>query len=195
MLLGTGRMTGKTTKIIQKAAAENLYIVCFSKDVARLIDRKAKELNVQIPYPISVGELPLHQNANIEGVLVDDAEIVLSKLIGKPVKAMTTSFDESEMKEAVAIDDDNVNQPLHYQRGGIETLDFIKAKVDYEPAAIFNVIKYVSRYKDKNGLEDLKKAQFYLNDVIEWMEQHPNEIEEVYDGFGNLLDVVTHEES
>ncbi|EUJ29616.1 hypothetical protein PCORN_10737 [Listeria cornellensis FSL F6-0969] len=66
---------------------------------------------------------------------------------------------------------DNVNQPPHYQRGGIETLDFIKAKVDYEPVAIANVIKYVSRYQDKNGLEDLMKAQFYLNDVIKWIEK------------------------
>ncbi|KGL45048.1 hypothetical protein EP56_05680 [Listeriaceae bacterium FSL A5-0209] len=91
--------------------------------------------------------------------------------------------------------DDNVNKPSHYQRGGIETLDFIKAKLDYEPVAISNVIKYVSRYKDKNGIEDLKKAQYYLNDVIEWMEQHPKQTNEVYDGFGNLVDVVTHEES
>ncbi|MBQ5695934.1 MAG: DUF3310 domain-containing protein, partial [Clostridium sp.] len=30
-----------------------------------------------------------------------------------------------------------------------------------------NIIKYVWRYKDKNGLEDLKKAQWYLNKLIE----------------------------
>lgn len=66
---------------------------------------------------------------------------------------------------------DNVNNPAHYTAGGIETLDYIKAKVnDYPSYAAGNILKYVSRYEHKNGIEDLKKAQFYLNDLIEWME-------------------------
>lgn len=66
---------------------------------------------------------------------------------------------------------DNVNNPPHYTAGGIETLDYIKAKVkDYPSYAAGNILKYVSRYEHKNGIEDLKKAQFYLNDLIEWME-------------------------
>ncbi|MBK3695715.1 DUF3310 domain-containing protein [Listeria monocytogenes] len=66
---------------------------------------------------------------------------------------------------------DKVNNPAHYTAGGIETLDYIKAKVsDYPSYAIGNILKYVSRYEHKNGIEDLKKAQFYLNDLIEWME-------------------------
>lgn len=66
---------------------------------------------------------------------------------------------------------DNVNNPAHYTAGGIETLDYIKAKVkDYPSYVVGNILKYVSRYEHKNGIEDLKKAQFYLNDLIEWME-------------------------
>ncbi|HDT8811598.1 TPA: DUF3310 domain-containing protein [Listeria monocytogenes] len=66
---------------------------------------------------------------------------------------------------------DNINNPEHYTAGGIETLDYIKAKVsDYPSYAVGNILKYVSRYEHKNGIEDLKKAQFYLNDLIEWME-------------------------
>ncbi|NVQ28120.1 DUF3310 domain-containing protein [Listeria monocytogenes] len=66
---------------------------------------------------------------------------------------------------------DKVNNPAHYTAGGIETLDYIKAKVsDYPSYAAGNILKYVSRYEHKNGIEDLKKAQFYLNDLIEWME-------------------------
>ncbi|EAD2769284.1 DUF3310 domain-containing protein [Listeria monocytogenes] len=66
---------------------------------------------------------------------------------------------------------DNVNNPSHYTAGGIETLDYIKAKVkDYPSYAAGNILKYVSRYEYKNGIEDLKKAQFYLNDLIEWVE-------------------------
>lgn len=66
---------------------------------------------------------------------------------------------------------DNVNNPAHYTSGGIETLDYIKAKVsDYPSYAIGNILDYVSRYEYKNDIEDLKQAQFYLNDLIEWME-------------------------
>ncbi|WP_260445301.1 DUF3310 domain-containing protein [Listeria booriae] len=66
---------------------------------------------------------------------------------------------------------DTVNNPSHYKTGGIETLDYIKAKVnDYPSYTVGNIIKYITRYEHKNGIEDLKKAQFYLNDLIKWME-------------------------
>lgn len=66
---------------------------------------------------------------------------------------------------------DKINNPAHYTAGGIETLDYIKAKVkDYPSYVAGNILKYVSRYEHKNGIEDLKKAQFYLNDLINWME-------------------------
>lgn len=66
---------------------------------------------------------------------------------------------------------DKVNNPAHYTAGGIETLDYIKAKVsDYPSYAVGNILKYVSRYEHKNGIEDLKKARFYLNDLIKELE-------------------------
>ena len=60
---------------------------------------------------------------------------------------------------------DNVNHPPHYKTGGIETIDFIEAKeLGYH---LGNVIKYVTRAKHKgNELEDLKKAQWYLERAI-----------------------------
>jgi len=58
---------------------------------------------------------------------------------------------------------DNIN-PSHYKQGKIEVIDFIlDQKLNYLEG---NIIKYVSRYKYKNGLEDLKKAQWYLNKVL-----------------------------
>ena len=60
---------------------------------------------------------------------------------------------------------DVVNHPKHYVQGQIEPIDFINANnLDYLEG---NIIKYVSRYKFKNGEEDLLKAQFYLNMLIE----------------------------
>nr|WP_233459036.1 DUF3310 domain-containing protein [Listeria innocua] len=45
----------------------------------------------------------------------------------------------------------------------METLDYSRQKVsDYPSYAVGNILKYVSRYEHKNGIEDLKKAQFYL---------------------------------
>ena len=59
--------------------------------------------------------------------------------------------------------EDNIN-PSHYKQGNIEVIDFIlDQKLTYVEG---NVIKYVSRYKYKNGLEDLKKAQWYLNKLM-----------------------------
>lgn len=67
---------------------------------------------------------------------------------------------------------DNVNSPSHYTQGGIETIDYIKAKLGKEGCINYcmgNVMKYTSRWQDKNGLEDLKKAQWYLNYAINLM--------------------------
>jgi hypothetical protein len=61
---------------------------------------------------------------------------------------------------------DPVNNPAHYTIGGIETIDFIEAKkLNYR---LGNVIKYLTRADHKgNKLEDLKKAQWYLEREIE----------------------------
>jgi hypothetical protein len=64
---------------------------------------------------------------------------------------------------------DNVNHPSHYKQGGIETIDYIKAKLtseQFEGYLLGNVIKYTSRYQYKNGTEDLKKARWYIDKLI-----------------------------
>jgi hypothetical protein len=57
---------------------------------------------------------------------------------------------------------DMVNHPPHYTAGGIETIDFIEAKkLGYN---LGNVVKYITRADHKGDrLENLKKAQWYLN--------------------------------
>jgi hypothetical protein len=64
--------------------------------------------------------------------------------------------------------DSKIN-PDHYKIGGIETIDYIEAKLTKEQFRgylVGNVIKYISRFEHKNGLEDLKKAGWYLNRLI-----------------------------
>ena len=59
---------------------------------------------------------------------------------------------------------DNVS-PQHYQQGNIQVLDFITdQKFTYLEG---NIVKYICRYKTKNGLEDLEKADYYLSRLIE----------------------------
>ena len=64
---------------------------------------------------------------------------------------------------------DNVNSPPHYNKSGIECIDAIRAATDsgFEYYLQGNILKYIWRYRYKNGTEDLKKAQWYLNKLIE----------------------------
>jgi hypothetical protein len=77
-----------------------------------------------------------------------------------------------DMKTKVKASNDVVNHPAHYTSGGIETIDYMKAKMGREQFFGYlqgNIIKYISRYENKNGLEDLQKAQWYLTKLIEEM--------------------------
>jgi len=67
---------------------------------------------------------------------------------------------------------DNIN-PQHYKSGDIECIQAIRAsmsKQQYSGYLKGNILKYLWRYDRKNGVEDLKKAQWYLNELI-----HTNE--------------------
>lgn len=64
----------------------------------------------------------------------------------------------------------NVNHPKHYNQCGIECIDAIKGatctKVGVNAFYVGNIIKYLWRCEEKNGLEDLKKAKWYLERLI-----------------------------
>ena len=65
----------------------------------------------------------------------------------------------------------NPVEPSHYVDMKLSPLDYIMANEGDFTWCIANVIKYVSRYKRKNGLEDLKKAQWYLERQIQQLEK------------------------
>jgi len=73
---------------------------------------------------------------------------------------------------------DNVNHPSHYTQGKIECIDAIeestKGLLGIAAVCVANVIKYIWRYKFKNGTEDLKKARWYLDKLIDHEEQTKN---------------------
>lgn len=69
---------------------------------------------------------------------------------------------------------DNIN-PHHYRKGKIECIDAIESattgKTGFEGALVANIIKYLWRYEEKNGLEDVKKTQWYINKLVQAVQE------------------------
>ena len=90
----------------------------------------------------------------------------------------------NEVREKIGLDPipDKVNHPSHYKsETGLEAIDAIEAfTFDLKGIEAFdtgNALKYICRWKKKNGLEDLKKAQWYLNHLIKHVENLEKENE------------------
>ena len=89
---------------------------------------------------------------------------------------------------------DNVNNPQHY--AGSTSLECIECmKVTFGAVAVYNfclcnAFKYLWRYKNKNGDEDIRKARWYLDyiehDMVIYNEAVPEEIYMMYDRLNNL---------
>jgi hypothetical protein len=87
-------------------------------------------------------------------------------------------------EDGMAIPDtdfEKVNHPSHYNSyEGFEVIDVIEQVTEHlkgiESVCIGNVIKYVLRYQFKHGVEDLKKARFYLDKVIKKLERDNNKV-------------------
>ena len=83
--------------------------------------------------------------------------------------------DKSSRKERcfspyVFSEKEQVSAPPHYTSGAIECIDAMQAMMTDDEFIGFlrgNVFKYQWRYRDKNGVEDLEKMQWYLHKLIE----------------------------
>lgn len=119
---------------------------------------------------------------------IDDIESVLQDSFGNVLDILPKQpdiFEDLKMKEPGESFNscrarngfDMVNHPKHYKaKNGMEVIDVIEAFTanleGYEATHTGNVIKYICRWKEKNGLEDLKKAQWYLNRLIKNIEEN-----------------------
>lgn len=69
---------------------------------------------------------------------------------------------------------DNVNHPAHYNAGNVECIDALEAATNglngIEAVCTANAIKYLWRWKRRNGCEDLKKSIWYINYLLEHLE-------------------------
>lgn len=94
-----------------------------------------------------------------------------------------------------------VNHPTHYQ-GKVECIEAIAIVLNQNalgqnplyppitPAILFNVVKYRWRENQKNGQEDLEKADWYRNWLVDYLSSrcHPEEVEALISGFDTLVD-------
>lgn len=79
---------------------------------------------------------------------------------------------ENDLRNARVSTRDNVSHPAHYTAGGVECIDAIAAALtcQKDPMQAWltgQVLKYMWRWPMKNGAEDLRKARFYLDRLID----------------------------
>lgn len=68
----------------------------------------------------------------------------------------------------------SVTAPAYYHNGGIDVIQYLELKASTDEVRGFlrgNIFKYVTRYRDKNGVEDLQKARSYIDKLIELEEK------------------------
>ena len=95
------------------------------------------------------------------------------------MEAKTKYRKKDEKEELVEEKVDMVNHPPHYQiRQGMEVIDIIEDVTDWlnlkgkEAYHYTQLLGYILRYKKKNGKQDLEKARFFLNRMIDKYEEY-----------------------
>lgn len=84
-----------------------------------------------------------------------------------PLKDVAPSVNEKPVN-------DNVNHPSHYETGSFECIDVMletQGKEAVKNFCLCNAFKYIYRHNNKNGLEDIQKAKWYIDKYIELSEQ------------------------
>lgn len=119
----------------------------------------------------SVNTAPLTNTGNI---YYDTVELTASGII----------FAQGLVNDEKELATDNIN-PSYYADKTVSPIQLMEAYGIDIPFAIGSIIKYVARYKEKNGLEDLKKARWYIHYVISKLSDG-NDLEVVVDSIKNL---------
>lgn len=94
-----------------------------------------------------------------------------SEMCGKEMKYWELSDDaKADVLHDAEQEHDTVNHPAHYTAGGIECIEALKAATTrlagIEAVCTANAIKYLWRWKDKNGAEDIRKAMWYCERLL-----------------------------
>jgi len=111
----------------------------------------------------------MSKNCEVCGYLLDDDDFCY-ECEQREKESLSNLIDLAGRKEMMDKKKyDSVDKPIHYNAGGIEAIDAILAATNdlSEGYLQGNILKYVWRYRYKNQIEDLKKARWYLNKLIE----------------------------
>ena len=75
-----------------------------------------------------------------------------------------------------------VNHPEHYNKNGYECIDIMLATQGLEATlgfCICNAFKYIYRHNSKNGIEDIKKAKWYIDKYLDLKENYQDEKQDI----------------
>jgi hypothetical protein len=126
-----------------------------------------KKMNPPCILPVEAAAAEIKELADIVDRQVTEA----AKSSGDKIKLSQAVDEMMEMiPDSINHPEDSINHPMHYTSGKIEVIDYIQDKLtpeQFEGFCIGVVMQYVSRYRLKGGMDDLKKAQWYLNRIIE----------------------------
>ena len=107
-------------------------------------------------------------------ISAEELEKQLKALLPKQLALEPLPKEDRAIKMPESSKPDNVNHPKHYLKGGLECIQVIKAQLTPEQNKGYlygNVLKYMWRWPEKNGLEDLRKAKHYLDWLIKEVEK------------------------
>jgi archaeosine-15-forming tRNA-guanine transglycosylase len=158
--------TASSAEVAKTLDVKSSYVSTVKWQIKKTAPRKAAIKKVQKFMGVTMATADILK-------LTDEQATRLADNTKKPKMRMlsVSTSNESFAERVYAVTKgmiDTVNHPPHYKEGGIETIDYIEAKgLGYH---LGNAVKYISRAGKKGtnqGLEDLKKAQWYLNRAIE----------------------------
>ena len=133
------------------------------KEIAEQVHKDFERIAAESADKIAAHQEEYEEAYEDENVGMTDAEIEEAR----------ARMEEIAKELSKAIPDYIIDHPPHYTTGKFEVIDYIQDKLGtemFEGFCIGNVLKYVSRYRLKGGLEDLKKAAWYLNRIIKTLE-------------------------
>ena len=108
----------------------------------------------------------------------EDLERMAKDVIGRQYSGDEVKLEPADYPEEMEAPEvtaerkrvEDIVRPAHYRAGGVDVIEYAEHHVPREQMIGFhriNVLKYLTRYDKKNGVEDLKKAQFYLDKLIQ----------------------------
>jgi hypothetical protein len=155
--------TATTDQIAKACKVTKQYVYQVRADEKKRKAKKKVTISASEAKVANMLDLSIEEYAKRKAFLSKKKNFVPVGFTGKTLKELEKNANPAF--DARIPQFDNVNHPSHYKAGGIETIDFIEAKdLGYH---LGNVIKYITRAKHKgNEVEDLKKAQWYLNRAI-----------------------------